>query len=335
MAKSRGAGAAQRGFEYDVYRKGGKVKKYAEGGKVDSRKGRVRAFDLEGREIPWPPSKEDYSKPPAGKIEYDEGGKRIRGYDKDTDAEIEFPPSRRNMDKPPVNLRKDTGKPISASPNREYAKGGKVKKYELGGAIDPSYVDDPRYTHLIPRTTKQIPTNVQVSRPVGKFVSGAAKNTGSSDTEKMKGILDHMKLENKVKRRIKDYEEPLHTFIQRERGGRYERDYAKGGKVKKYEEGGEVDREVRRPAFAKEMLPTRPTSQQRRMARRAPPPAPPRPSDTDVMKGIAKDMTREERVRKAEMPSEIYRKGGGVKMAGGGTCRGMGAATKGGKYTIK
>jgi hypothetical protein len=111
--------------------------------------------------------------------------------------------------------------------------------------------------------------------------------------------------------------------------------YRKGGKVKKYAEGGEVDREVRRPAFAKEMLPTRPTSQQRRMARRAPPPAPPRPSDTDVMKGIVKDMTREERVRKAVMPSEIYRKGGGVKMAGGGSCRGMGAATKGGKYTIK
>lgn len=115
---SRGAGAAQRGYNYNLY---------AEGGKVDSRKGRVRAFDLEGREIPWPPSKEDYSKPPAGKIEYDEGGKRIRGYDKDTDAEIEWPPSRRNMDKPPVNLRKDTGKPISASPNREYAKGGGVK----------------------------------------------------------------------------------------------------------------------------------------------------------------------------------------------------------------
>lgn len=31
----------------------------------------------------------------------------------------------------------------------------------------------------------------------------------------------------------------------------------------------------------------------------------------------------------------VYRKGGGVKMAGGGSCRGMGAATKGGKYTIK
>ncbi len=32
---------------------------------------------------------------------------------------------------------------------------------------------------------------------------------------------------------------------------------------------------------------------------------------------------------------QIYKEGGGVKMAGGGSCRGMGAATKGGKYTIK
>lgn len=31
----------------------------------------------------------------------------------------------------------------------------------------------------------------------------------------------------------------------------------------------------------------------------------------------------------------VYRKGGGVKMAGGGSCRGMGAAQRGGKYTIK
>lgn len=108
--------------------------------------------------------------------------------------------------------------------------------------------------------------------------------------------------------------------------------YAKGGGVKKYEDGGEVDREVRRPAFATEMLPTAP---QRRMRRRIPKPPPPRPTDTEVMKDVVRDMTREERTRKAEMPSEIYRKGGGVKMAGGGSCRGMGAATKGGKYTIK
>ena len=32
---------------------------------------------------------------------------------------------------------------------------------------------------------------------------------------------------------------------------------------------------------------------------------------------------------------EPYAKGGKVKMAGGGSCRGMGAAQRGGKYTIK
>jgi hypothetical protein len=36
MATSRGAGAAQRGYEYKVYKSGGKVKKYAEGGSVEA-----------------------------------------------------------------------------------------------------------------------------------------------------------------------------------------------------------------------------------------------------------------------------------------------------------
>jgi len=35
MATSRGAGAAQRGYDYKVYKKGGKVRKYAEGGGID------------------------------------------------------------------------------------------------------------------------------------------------------------------------------------------------------------------------------------------------------------------------------------------------------------
>jgi len=35
------------------------------------------------------------------------------------------------------------------------------------------------------------------------------------------------------------------------------------------------------------------------------------------------------------IPPEGYAKGGKVKMAGGGSCRGMGAAQRGGKYTIK
>jgi len=35
MATSRGAGAAQRGYDYKVYKKGGKVRKYADGGGID------------------------------------------------------------------------------------------------------------------------------------------------------------------------------------------------------------------------------------------------------------------------------------------------------------
>jgi len=108
--------------------------------------------------------------------------------------------------------------------------------------------------------------------------------------------------------------------------------YKSGGKVKKYAEGGSVeeDRETRRPMPTSEMLPT---SKQRRMAmRRKSKPK----SDTEKMGEIVRDMTQEERVRKAEMPSELYAKGGKVaKYAKGGSCRGMGSATKGGKYTIK
>jgi len=51
-------------------------------------------------------------------------------------------------------------------------------------------------------------------------------------------------------------------------------------------------------------------------------------------------MTPEERYyeqpdRSANPESAYYRKGGKVKMAGGGSCRGMGAAQRGGKYSIK
>lgn len=45
MAKSRGAGAAQRGFEYDVYRKGGKVKQYAKGGETVKEYGMSRGTE--------------------------------------------------------------------------------------------------------------------------------------------------------------------------------------------------------------------------------------------------------------------------------------------------
>lgn len=119
--------------------------------------------------------------------------------------------------------------------------------------------------------------------------------------------------------------------------------YKKGGKVSKYAEGGEVDLEVRRPAFATETLPTSPKRRMKRRMEKKSGMSKNPVSDTEKMKTIVSDMAREERVRKAEMPSEYlsesspeYKKGGVVKKyAKGGSCRGMGAATKGGDYKIK
>ncbi len=106
--------------------------------------------------------------------------------------------------------------------------------------------------------------------------------------------------------------------------------YKSGGKVKKYAEGGSVeeDRETRRPMPTSEMLPT---SKQRRMAmRRKSKPK----SDTEKMSEIVRDMTHEE--RRAEANQMGFSSGGKVaKYAKGGSCRGMGAATKGGDYKIK
>jgi hypothetical protein len=52
------------------------------------------------------------------------------------------------------------------------------------------------------------------------------------------------------------------------------------------------------------------------------------------MSEIVRDMTHEE--RRAEANQMGFSSGGKVaKYAKGGSCRGMGSATKGGKYTIK
>ena len=105
----------------------------------------------------------------------------------------------------------------------------------------------------------------------------------------------------------------------------------------------EEDRETRRPApgAARAMLPT---AQRARMQRRRPAGPGFLPSDEAVTGPrrslLPRPMTPEERYyeqpdRSANPESAYYRKGGGVKMAGGGSCRGMGAAQRGGKYSIK
>ena len=110
----------------------------------------------------------------------------------------------------------------------------------------------------------------------------------------------------------------------------------------------EEDRETRRPApgAARAMLPT---AQRARMQRRRPAPASrggiggagidperyatPEAEMRSMLPPRPLDLTRPE--YRPESAYEPYRKGGVVKKAGGGSCRGMGAAQRGGKYTIK
>ena len=110
----------------------------------------------------------------------------------------------------------------------------------------------------------------------------------------------------------------------------------------------EEDRETRRPApgAARAMLPT---AQRARMQRRRPAPASrggiggagidperyatPEAEMRSMLPPRPLDLTRPE--YRPESAYEPYRKGGVVKKAGGGSCRGMGAAQRGGKYSIK
>lgn len=110
----------------------------------------------------------------------------------------------------------------------------------------------------------------------------------------------------------------------------------------------EEDRETRRPApgAARAMLPT---AQRARMQRRRPAPvsrggiggagidperyATPEAEMRSMLPPRPLDLTRPE--YRPESAYEPYRKGGVVKKAGGGSCRGMGAAQRGGKYSIK
>jgi hypothetical protein len=92
-----------------------------------------------------------------------------------------------------------------------------------------------------------------------------------------------------------------------------------------------------------------PTAQRARMQRRRPAPASrggiggagidperyatPEAEMRSMLPPRPLDLTRPE--YRPESAYEPYRKGGVVKKAGGGSCRGMGAAQRGGKYTIK
>jgi hypothetical protein len=246
MAKSRGAGAAQRGFDYDVYRKGGKVKKYEEGGGVETRS--YASFgdwmgDLFGKK-----------KVPASAMD-ETTTRAIRETERarpaaDEDREIRRPAP--------------TSESLPTAPQRRMQ-----RRRASGTQFLPSdeAVTGPRRSRT-PRPMSQAEREAEypdlspVSRP--RVVGDDAQPTGGSARPNLN---------------------PDRYYAERLARGNYM---------------------VRDPSLYGTVYPNR--------------------SDLDRFKENAE--------RSTGLPRP-YAKGGVVKKAGGGSCRGMGAAQRGGKYTIK
>lgn len=216
---SRGAGAAQRGYDYDVYRKGGKVKKYAEGGKTVKEYGMSRGTESMPE---WDVPQYSFS---------DLFGKKKKAQETKPTA----------VEKPALETPK--------SDDRGETYGG-VPVFQ-GVEPEPSPARAPRRSSGPSVQRRRMELRRSVSEAADQPPGGSAA--------------------------------PISPDVSQPPGG-------SAGSGRRRRQEPEVMRNLRRAVHGA-------------------------------------DYARELESR--------YAKGGGVKMAGGGTCRGMGAATKGGKYTIK
>ena len=215
-----------------------------------------------------------------------------------------------------------------------YKKGGSIKKYQEGGALrDPAtgdYLRDPS-------------TGTRQYASFGDWMKDLKREFGGKSE----------KAEAPKSRAAADDITPLTT----EERVEAQRPYQQVTRASTME-GGAGDR-IRQEAIDREAARAR-----ARSARRAPMPPPPAPRVGGGMPSEARDemmrsvsridpMSFGQRFRRTmrgepepsipapgstgprRVAGEAYAKGGKVKMAGGGSCRGMGAAQRGGKYTIK
>lgn len=251
---SRGAGAAQRGYNYDVYRKGGKVKKYAEGGALRDEKGDYKrdpatgtreyaSFsdwmgDLFGKGKKAPESKSDYS---AGAVK------------------------REPLPAPKSSSEENTGA------------GDRIRQ-EAMDREEASRASRPRATESLPtRPTSQ--QRRMTRRAAGtEFLSTDPAVTGPSRSRIPRPMTDEERAAEQP-----DLSRPVDLRV------------------------------PRRPR----LVPFKSIDDMRLESHR----------------GGARRYGEKSWETSRGVP--VFRKGGSVKMAGGGSCRGMGAATKGGKYTIK
>lgn len=258
---SRGAGAATKGFDYSIYKKGGKVKKYAEGGDTgfDPSKG-VREYSFSDiKKFFTGKGEEPKAKPVAAK--------EMRAAEDtgtpDSRESISGVPTMQGVDTAPAPVRRPSqAQSRNVQRQRALRMAQEAAQQPPGGSARPIYPD--------------------ISQPPG----GSPRPRSETPETETPGFRPPGPVMREGRRPLREMEDELETMA-------------------------------------------------RERATQAPYTRIPRAREPEVMRTLRRAVHGEERAR--EMEAEGYKaKGGSVqKYAKGGSCRGMGAATKGGKYTIK
>jgi len=296
---SRGAGATKKGFDYQIYAKGGGVKKYAEGGATRKEYGRTGIGGGQDSMPEWDVPQYSFSdikkfftgksSAPASKVDET---KAIP--DEDTGKNMAM---RRVADVPVMQGVEPPAPRPSAPQRREAMRRSPAQQRAMRMAVDASQ----------PPGGSARPVYPDVSQPPG----GSARPRSDETPET---------------------ESPG------------------------FRPQGPVMREGRRPLRETEVSDLDVMEASRAAAGRETPPINPRASEFRSLSPAERErrlraMTPGQRREAMRLygPAEVdpdsfgyryrqimgYAKGGTVKKAGGGSCRGMGAATRGGKYTIK
>jgi len=288
---SRGAGAAKKGFDYQIYAKGGGVKKYAEGGATRKEYGGTES--MPEWDVPQY-SFSDIKKFFTGKSEE---------------------PKAKDRDLEPQRAK-------AMSPEAE----------RTGGVSRMQGVEPPAPPPSAPQRRDAMRRSPAQRRAMQMAVDAAQPPGGSA--------------------------RPIYPDVSQPPGGsaRPRSDETPETESPGFRPQGPVMREGRRPLRETEVSDLDVMEASRAAAGRETPPINPRASEFRSLSPAERErrlraMTPGQRREAMRLygPAEVdpdsfgyryrrtmgYAKGGGVKKAGGGSCRGMGAATRGGKYTIK
>ena len=264
---SRGAGAAKKGFDYQIYAKGGGVKKYAEGGATRKEYGGTESMpEWDVPQYSFSDIKKFFtgkSSAPASKVDET---KAIP--DEDTGKNMAM---RRVADVPVMQGVEPPAPRPSAPQRREAVRRSPAQRRAMQMAVDAAQ----------PPGGSARPIYPDVSQPPGGSARPRSDETPETESP---GFRPQGPVMREGRRPLRDMETDLAVM--------------------------EASR-----------------------AAQAPYTRIPRAREPEVMRILRRAVHGEERAR--EMEARGYAKGGKVKMAGGGSCRGMGAATRGGKYTIK